>query len=58
MIKSKIFSSKDIHSLQLQINQWLENTSWIKVKNITQSSDSNNTIISIWYEEPDVPILD
>ncbi len=57
MLKSKIFSSANPNSLEKEINLWLETTSWINVKQITQSSSPDKTIISIWYEDPDVPIL-
>jgi hypothetical protein len=55
-MKVKIFSSPDSRILAIEINQWLEDNSWLKVINITQSSASA-TVISIWYNEPDVPIL-
>ncbi|RNC28757.1 MAG: hypothetical protein AWM53_01198 [Candidatus Dichloromethanomonas elyunquensis] len=57
MLKSKIFGSTNLTLLEKEINLWLEATSWIKVKKITQSSSEDSTIISIWYEDPDVPIL-
>ncbi|NLI90858.1 MAG: hypothetical protein GX434_01250 [Peptococcaceae bacterium] len=57
MLKSKIFSSASPALLEKEINAWLEETSWVTVKQITQSSNQEKTIISIWYEEPDVPIL-
>jgi hypothetical protein len=57
MLKSKIFSGINVNKLETEINYWLEITSWVQVKNITQSSNQDKTIIAIWYEEPDVPIL-
>jgi len=57
MFKSKIFSSTNPNQLEKDINLWLEATCWVTVKNITQSSTEDKTIIAIWYEEPDVPIL-
>ncbi|MHB1406512.1 MAG: hypothetical protein ACYCV0_13105 [Desulfitobacteriaceae bacterium] len=56
LMKVKIFSSPDKRILEEQINEWLAANSWIKVLNITQSSGSS-TVVSIWYNEPDVPIL-
>ena len=56
MMKVKIFCSPDIRILDKEINQWLEDNSWLKVVNITQST-GNATVISIWYNEPNVPIL-
>lgn len=55
-MKVKIFSSPDSRILDKEINQWLEDNSWLKVVNITQSSGTA-TFISIWYTEPNVPIL-
>ena len=55
-MKVKIFSSPDMRLLENEINEWLVNNSWITVVNITQSSGST-TVISIWYKEPEVPIL-
>jgi hypothetical protein len=55
-MKVKIFCSPDPRILDQQINQWLEENSWVKVLNITQSTGTI-TVISIWYSEPNVPIL-
>ena len=55
-MKVKIFSSPDTRILDKEVNQWLEENSWLKVINITQSTGTS-TVISIWYSEPDVPIL-
>lgn len=55
-MKVRIFSSPDSRILEKEVNQWLEDNSWLKVVNITQSSGSA-TVISIWYSEPNVPIL-
>ena len=52
----KIFSSPDSRILAKEVNQWLEDNSWLKVVNITQSSGAT-TVISLWYNEPNVPIL-
>jgi len=57
MLKCKIFSSINVTELEKKVNHWLEITSWVQVKNITQSSNQEKTLITIWYEEPDVPIL-
>lgn len=55
-MKVKIFSSPDSRILEKEINQWLEENSWVKVVNITQST-CTAIAISIWYNEPNVPIL-
>lgn len=55
-MKVKIFSSPDSRILDKEINQWLQDNSWLKVVNITQSTGTA-TVISIWYNEPNVPIL-
>lgn len=55
-MKVKIFSSPDFRLLDKEVNQWLADNSWVKLVNITQSSGSS-TVISIWYDEPSVPIL-
>ena len=55
-MKVKMFSSPDSRILDKEINQWLEDNSWLKVVNITQSTGTA-TVISIWYSEPNVPIL-
>lgn len=55
-MKVKIISSPDHRLLEKEVNQWLEANSWVKIINLTQSS-SNQTVISIWYEEPNVPVL-
>lgn len=52
----KIFSSPDSRILDQQINQWLDDNSWLNILNITQSTGAM-TVISIWYSEPNVPIL-
>ncbi len=52
----KIFSSPNSRILEQEINQWLENNNWITVVNVTQSTGTA-TVISIWYKEPDVPLL-
>jgi hypothetical protein len=57
MLKAKIFSSANPNNLEKEMNLWLEITSWITVKHMTQSSTQDKTVITIWYEEPDVPIL-
>lgn len=57
MLKTKIFFSSDLLLLEKKINQWLEDTNWVKVVNICQSTGPEKTVISIWYEEPEVPIL-
>jgi len=56
-MKVKIFRSPDVRLLEDEINRWLENNSWVKLVKIKQSSTEKETIISIWYNEPDVPIL-
>lgn len=58
-MKVKIFSSPDTRLLEKEINQWLEDNSWIKVINVSQSTgtSSSASVISLWYEEPEVPIL-
>jgi|GEM_PF-693473 len=59
-MKVKIFSSPDSRILNKEINQWLEDNNWLKVVNITQSTGTGTgtaTVISIWYNEPNVPIL-
>jgi hypothetical protein len=57
MLKTKIFTSINAAQLEKEINSWLEETSWIKIKEITQSTSQAKTVIAVWYEEPDVPIL-
>ena len=52
----KTFSSPDSRLLEKEVNQWLEDNSWVKIVNITQSSGQTH-LISIWYEEPKVPML-
>ncbi|HEX3015407.1 MAG TPA: hypothetical protein VHQ46_03385 [Desulfobacteria bacterium] len=56
-MKVKIFSADKPEKLEPAINNWLEDNKWVIVKTMTQSS-SNLTCIAIWYEEPDVPILE
>ncbi|AGA69694.1 hypothetical protein Desdi_2264 [Desulfitobacterium dichloroeliminans LMG P-21439] len=55
-MRVKTFSSPDPRLLEKEVNQWLEDTSWIKIVNITQSSAQTH-LVSIWYEEPNVPFL-
>jgi len=55
-MKVKIFSSPDSRILEKEVNQWFEDNRWVKVINITQSTGAS-TVLSIWYEEPNVPIL-
>jgi len=55
-MKVKIFSSPDPRILDKEVNQWLDDNSWLKVVNITQSTGAA-TVISLWYNEPNVPIL-
>lgn len=56
MLKLKLFANEPAEKLESKINQWLADNPWVIVKNITQSSGST-VCISIWYEEPNVPIL-
>lgn len=53
----KIINSPDSKLLEKEINQWLEDNNWVKIINMTQSSTEKTTVISIWYEEPKVPML-
>lgn len=55
-MKVRIFEEERCGELESKVNQWLQDNSWVKVQNITQSSGSK-TVIAIWYQEPDVPIL-
>lgn len=55
-MKVKVFSSPDARLLEKQINDWLEKNNWVSIINVTQSSASV-IVISIWYKEPEVPIL-
>ena len=55
-MKVKIFSSPDPRILEKEVNQWIEDNSWITVINLTQSTGAS-TVISLWYNEPNVPIL-
>lgn len=55
-MKVKTFSSPDSRLLEKEVNQWLEDNSWVKIVNITQSSAQTH-LITIWYEEPKVPVL-
>ncbi|MDQ7096000.1 hypothetical protein REC12_20605 [Desulfosporosinus sp. PR] len=55
-MKVKIFSSPDSRILDQEINRWLEENGWLQILNITQSTGAT-TVISLWYNEPDVPIL-
>ncbi|MDA8441019.1 MAG: hypothetical protein M0Z55_01450 [Peptococcaceae bacterium] len=52
----KIFASDKPEKLEKTLNQWLDANSWLQIKQITQSAGSQ-ICISIWYEEPNVPIL-
>jgi hypothetical protein len=56
-LKIKIISSPDTKILEREINRWLEENSWVKIVNLTQSATGTTTVVSIWYEEPQVPIL-
>jgi len=56
-MKVKIINSPDLRMLEKEVNQWLEDNSWIKIINLTQSTANMTTIISIWYDEPNVPML-
>ncbi|MFZ3100910.1 MAG: hypothetical protein WA131_01465 [Desulfitobacteriaceae bacterium] len=56
-MKVKIINSPDLRMLEKQVNQWLEDNSWVKIINLTQSTANLTTAISIWYEEPNVPLL-
>ncbi|HWQ72950.1 MAG TPA: hypothetical protein VN370_11615 [Desulfitobacteriaceae bacterium] len=53
----KIISSPDPRILEKETNRWLEDNNWVKIINITQSSTEITTVVSIWYEEPKVPML-
>lgn len=55
-MKIKSFSSPDSRLLEKEVNQWLEDNSWVKIVNVTQSSGQAHLIV-IWYEEPKVPVL-
>ena len=55
-MKVKIFSSPDPRILEKEVNQWLADNSWINVINLTQSTGTA-TVISLWYTEPNVPLL-
>ena len=57
MLQSKIFFSSNPVQLEKEINLWLENADWVKVQNVTQSSNQDKLVITVWYQEPDVPIL-
>jgi len=56
-MKVKLFHSVDSRLLEQEVNRWLENNNWVKIMNTVQSSGSNSTTITIWYEEPNVPML-
>jgi hypothetical protein len=56
-MKVKIISSPDSKRLEREANQWLEDNVWVKIINMTQSTSERTTVISIWYEEPQVPML-
>lgn len=55
-MKIKTFSSPDSRVIEKEVNQWLEDNSWVKIIRVTQSSGQTH-LISIWYEEPQVPML-
>lgn len=55
-MKVKTFSSPDSRLLEKEVNQWLEDNSWVKIVNVTQSSGTAH-LIALWYEEPQVPLL-
>lgn len=55
-MKVKTFSSPDSRLLEREVNQWLEENRWLKIIKVTQSSGRTH-LISIWYEEPNVPVL-
>lgn len=55
-MKVKLFSSPDFRILEKELNQWLEDNSWVKIVNTTQSSGQTH-LVTIWYEEPKVPVL-
>jgi len=52
----KIFTASKPEELETKINAWLGDTPWVKVKQISQSA-AEYICISVWYDEPDVPIL-
>lgn len=56
-MKVKLFQAVDPRILEQEVNLWLEHNSWVKIVNLTQSSNHSSTTISIWYEEPNVPML-
>lgn len=56
IMKIKTFSSPDTRILEKEVNHWLEDNGWVKIINLTQSSGQTH-LISIWYEEPNVPML-
>jgi len=56
MMKVRTFSSPDSRLLEKEVNQWLEENNWVKIVNVTQSSGQAH-LISLWYEEPKVPLL-
>jgi len=55
-MKVKTFCSPDSRLLEREVNQWLEENRWLKIIKVTQSSGQTH-LISIWYEEPNVPVL-
>jgi len=55
-MKVKVISSPDPRLLEKELNKWLEDNSWVKIVNITQSSGQSH-LVCIWYEEPKVPYL-
>ncbi len=56
-MKVKIFAEAHPDKLEAIVNKWLEENPWVKVKEVTQSNGNTAAYISIWYEEPNVPIL-
>lgn len=56
-MKVKIFSSPEPRLLEKEINQWLEDNRWVKILRFTQSTGNSTTVIAVWYEEPNVPVL-
>jgi hypothetical protein len=55
-LKVKVFMDDKTDRLEAKVNQWLEQNFWVKIEQITQTT-GEATCISIWYKEPDVPIL-
>lgn len=55
-MKVKLFTEEKPEKLEAKLNQWLQDNSWVKVEQITQSGGTL-LCIAIWYREPDVPLL-